>query len=338
MIGCTHSLNRSVLTMTRYILQAMALVAGLSLTAADARAQAPVKLSIGYGPASDVTLALLKANPQFATHLGKSYDLDLQEFRGSDMRFRAYLSGALSGATASSNSITEAASKGIDLVIVASISKESDKGFRTTYMVRDDSPIKSLGGLKDKLIGINAHRSSIELWARLAVQKAGLDPERDARYAVVEFPLQGQALRSSQIDVGAFPQPFAILAQSKPGLRVLFTTHDVLPFDQETQLLFLKREVLQKSPGAVRDFLADLTASTRFYLDHSDEARRLLLKEHVIRMQEAAYLQMKDYYRAPDLKFDVDSMRKMQDIQIKAGFQEKTVDFQKIVDLGFLPK
>jgi hypothetical protein len=55
-------------------------------------------------------------------------------------------------------------------------------------------------------------------------------------------------------------------------------------------------------------------------------------------MPEAVYLKMKDYYRAPDLKVNVDSMAKMQDIQIKAGFQQKPVDFKKIVDLGFLPK
>jgi ABC-type nitrate/sulfonate/bicarbonate transport system substrate-binding protein len=324
--------------MFRRVLAAVAVIAGLSFAAVDARAQAPVKLAIGYGPASDVTLALLKLHPQIATHFGKSYILDLQEFRGTDMRFRAYLSGALAGATGSSNAITDAASKGIDLVVVASISKESDKGFRSSYMVRDESPIRAFGDLKGKLIGINAHRSSIELWARLAVQKAGLNPERDARYAVVEFPLQGQALRSGQLDVGAFPQPFAALEQAKPGLRTLFTTGDILPFDQETQLLFFKRELVEKSPGAVRDFLADLTAATRFYVEKSDEARRVLLKENVIRMPEAAYLQMKDYYRAPDLKIDIDSMRKMQDIQIKAGFQDKPTDFGKIIDLSFLPK
>jgi hypothetical protein len=47
---------------------------------------------------------------------------------------------------------------------------------------------------------------------------------------------------------------------------------------------------------------------------------------------------MEDYYRDPDLKVDMQSLISMQDMQIKAGYQEKAVDFSKIVDLNYLPK
>jgi ABC-type nitrate/sulfonate/bicarbonate transport system substrate-binding protein len=321
-----------------FIRTIMAGALGLAASLGGAMAQTPVKLTLGYGPASDVTLTLLKLKPDIAVHLGKSYELDLQEFRGNDMRFRAYLSRALDGATASSNAVVDAAAKNIDLVIVASISKESSKGFSTSYMVKEDSPVKSVADLKGKLVGINAHRSSIELWARLAAKGAGLNPDTDIRFAVVEFPVQGQALRSGQIDLGAFPQPFANLEQTKGGLRVLFTARDVVPFDQETQLLFLRRAVLEKSPQAVRDFLADLAAATRFYIEKPDEARKLLIDADVIKMSQRVYLDMKDYYRDPALRVDVESMRRMQDLQKSVGGDTSSVDFAKIVDMSFLPK
>src|SRR4051794_23751557 len=92
---------------------AVAVVALVLAGGGASRAQAPAKLTIGYGPASDVTLTLIKLKPELAVHSGKSYTLDLQEFRGNDMRFRAYLSRALDGATASSNAIADAAGKGI---------------------------------------------------------------------------------------------------------------------------------------------------------------------------------------------------------------------------------
>jgi ABC-type nitrate/sulfonate/bicarbonate transport system substrate-binding protein len=303
-----------------------------------AHAQSPVKLTVGYGPASDFTLLFIKLKPELAKHYGKSYTLDLQQFRGSDMRFRAYLAGTLDGATASSNSIVRAASKGIGLVIVASISKESSKGFNTTYLVKDASPIKTIKDAKGKVIGINAHRSSIELWARLAVTKAGLNPDRDVRFAVVRFPLQGQALRSGEIDVGAFPQPFFAIEKQAGGVRTLFTSRDAVPFDQETQLLFFRREVLAKSPNAVRGFLADLAAVTKFYLEHSDEARRLLVKNKVVRVPERTFLAMKDYYRDPNLHVSIENLEKMQAIQIKYRYQDKPVNFKKLVDTSYLPK
>ena len=324
-------------TTSRRRLAAAALLVALGLAAAAARAEPAVKLSIGYGPASDVTLALLAFNPQLASHLGKSYALELQEFRGTDMRFRAYLSGAIVGSTGSSKRRHGSGEQ-----------RHRPGGRRLDLQGKRQGLSHHLYGAR-RCAGPSARRSQgqvdrhqcapllIELWARLAVQKAGFDSEHDVRYAVVEFPLQGQALRSGQLDVGAFPQPFFTLEQIKPGLRTLFTTHDILPFYQETQLLFFKRELTEKSPGAICDFLADLAAATRFYLDQSDEARRLLLKEKVIRMPDAAYLQMRDYYRARDLRVDIGSMEKMQDIQIKNGFQDKPVDFKKIIDLGLLP-
>jgi ABC-type nitrate/sulfonate/bicarbonate transport system substrate-binding protein len=192
----------------RLLAALIAATVGTATVNGNAQAQAPVKLTVGYGPASDFTLLFIKLRPDIAKNHGKSYTLDLQEFRGTDMRFRAYLSGALDGATGSANAIVDAASKGVGLAIVASISKESTKGFNTTYLVKEDSPIRSLKDLKGKVIGTNAHRSSIELWARLAAENGGLDRERDVRFTVVEFPVQGQAVRSGQIDVGAFPQPY----------------------------------------------------------------------------------------------------------------------------------
>jgi ABC-type nitrate/sulfonate/bicarbonate transport system substrate-binding protein len=315
-----------------------AALAGLLLAGTAAQAQTPTKITLGYGPASDVTLTLIRLKPELAVHQGKSYQLELQEFRGNDMRFRAYLARTLDGATASSNAVVDAAAKGIDLVIVGSISKESSQGFSTSYMVKEDSPVKSAADLKGKLIGINAFHSSIELWAKLALKGAGLDPEKDVRVAVVEFPVQGQALRSDQITLGAFPQPFAALEEQKGGVRTIFTARDVVPFDQETQLLFMRRAVLEKSPQAVRDLLSDLAAATRFYIEKPAEARKLLLEAGVIKMPEQVYLGMKDYYRDPTLKVDVESMRKMLALQKSVGGNESSVDFSKIVDMGYLPK
>jgi len=227
----------------RVLAVALTILAGTVCVGAAA-AEGPPRFAVGYGPASDVTLLLLQLEPQIATHFGKSYAVDFTEFRGSDARFTAFISGALDAATGSANALLTAASKGIDFAIVASVSKETTRGFSTQYMVRGESDIRTVADLKGKIIGIDSRRSSTELWARIAVARAGLNPDRDVEFAVVGFPAQATALQSAKIDLGVFPQPFAALVNDRGEFRTLFRAKDAVPEDEELQLLLFNRGTL----------------------------------------------------------------------------------------------
>jgi hypothetical protein len=52
----------------------------------------------------------------------------------------------------------------------------------------------------------------------------------------------------------------------------------------------------------------------------------------------AVYMDMDDYYHEPTLRIDVAALEKMQEFQIKAGFQKKEVDVKSLVDLDYLPQ
>jgi hypothetical protein len=58
----------------------------------------------------------------------------------------------------------------------------------------------------------------------------------------------------------------------------------------------------------------------------------------MVRATPDVYLDMNDYYRDPSLRPDVDALAKMQEFQVKAGFQKKSVDVGSLVDLSYLPK
>jgi hypothetical protein len=47
---------------------------------------------------------------------------------------------------------------------------------------------------------------------------------------------------------------------------------------------------------------------------------------------------MHDYYRDPSIRPDVEALVRMQDFQIKAGFQKKRADMRALVDTSYLPK
>ncbi len=309
------------------------------LAARDAVAQpkAPVLIRIGHGFAVEEQVWLMKAKPDITPNQGKIYTLEFTPFRGTDERFKAYEAGQLDGGTVSGSSCVFAWSQGMDFKAYASVSKESTKGFVTQYYVLEGSDIKSPRDLKGKTIGINAFKSSIELWARAVVKKAGLNPDRDVKWAVVPFPVQGEALRTKKIDVGAFPQPFASAEMKKGGLRKLFTSKDGVPFDEELIMLFFNPDFVKKNPDVIRAFLADFVASTKWYLANTRQARQALIDAKFVGIPSEIYLAMEDNYRDPQGRIDLDSLGRLQDVLIENGFQKNRITPRDFVDLSFLP-
>jgi hypothetical protein len=76
----------------------------------------------------------------------------------------------------------------------------------------------------------------------------------------------------------------------------------------------------------------------QFYLDKPREARKLLIDARMVRVTPEVYLSMQDYYRDPTLRVDVDALERMQEFQIKAGFQRKNANVRSLVDLDYLPQ
>ncbi len=322
----------------RPLLSALAFVATAVAALPPAAYAQPVTIRVGHGSAVEEQVWLMKAKPDVAPNQGKIYNLEFTLFRGTDTRFQAFEAGQLDIATASGHSVIFAASQGLKFKAVASVSRESAKGFVTQFMVLDSSPIRSVKDLKGKTVGNNAARSSIELWERVALEKAGLNPNRDVNWAIVPFPSQGEAVRSGKLDVGAFPQPFAANEIKRGGMRTLFTSKDANPNDEELMLLLASESFAAKNPAVLRAFLSDLVAATKYYLANEREAKQALLDSKMVRIPAEIFLSMPDNTRAPDCRIDVEALRHMRDDLLKSGFATKSIDPASFVDLPFLPK
>jgi ABC-type taurine transport system substrate-binding protein len=147
----------------------LALVAG-SVSAALAQ---PATLRLGYGTAAEEPLWLVVAKPDLARNQGKAYTLDATRFTGSDKRGQAFEAGAIDLAASSANGVIFAAAEGVSARVIASISRESSRGFSTSFYVKDSSPIKSIADLKGKIVGINGFYTSGHLWLKSALEKQG---------------------------------------------------------------------------------------------------------------------------------------------------------------------
>jgi len=297
----------------------------------------PITLRLGYGAAAEEPLWLIVAKPELTRNSGTVYKLDATRFTGSDKRAQAFEAGAIDLASSSANGVIFAAAEGVAAKVIASISRESSRGFSTSFYVKESSPIKSVPDLKGKIVAINGFSTSGHLWLKAALEKHGLD-DGDVTIAPIPFPAMQEALESGKVDVAELPQPFAALAERQMKLRKIFDAKYGIPFDEELIVLIGKDEFLKKNAEAVRAFLADLEAATRFYLEKPGEARSLLIDAKMVRVISDVYLTMQDYYRDPTLRVDADALEKMQEFQIKAGFQKKQVDVRSLIDLGYLPK
>ena len=297
---------------------------------------APVTLRIGYGGAAQEPLWLLIARPELGRGQGTNYTLEAIRFQGSDKRAQAFEADAIDLAAGGANGVIFAAAEGVPARIIASISRESSRGFSTGYYAKAQSSIRSVPDLKGRTVGINGFSTSGHLWLYAALGKHGLS-DSDVRIAPIPFSAMQEALAAGKIDVGEFPQPFAALLESELAVTWIFDAKYGMPFDEELDVLIGKEAFLKRNAEAVRALLNDLREAMRFYLEKPREARQLLIDARMVRVSPAVYLGMRDYYRDPTLRPDGDALMKMQEFQVKAGFQKNSIDVRALVDVSYLP-
>ncbi len=318
---------------------AATLLAGLLSTSAAAPAGAPVEIRLGHGFAAEEQLWLMAARPDLTPSQAKLYTLKFTAFRGNADRLNAYEAGQIDAGTITAPTALFSAEQGLPMKLVASISREVRSGnyHNTSYLALADSGLQSAKDLRGKTIGIVDFKSATDLWARAAVESAGLDPNRDVRYVVLPFPAMGEALRAHRIDVGVFPQPFYAIERARGGVAMVFTSKTGVPFDEELIMLFIRPEFIQRNAEAVRAFLRDLVAATRWYQAHTREARQVLIDKRFVAAPPAIYLEMQDWFREPTCRISVESLRRVQELHLKLGWQSKRVDLRTVVDNALLP-
>jgi ABC-type nitrate/sulfonate/bicarbonate transport system substrate-binding protein len=201
--------------------------------------------------------------------------------------------------------------------------------------VKESSAIRSVPDLKGKIVGINGFSTSGHLWLKAALDKHGI-AETDVKITPVPFSAMQEALDAGKIDIGMFPQPFAALLERQLKVRKIFDAKYGMPFDEELNVVVGKEAFLKANPAAVRAMLDDLKTAMQFYLDKPSEARKLLIDARMVRVTPDVYLTMQDYYRDRTLRVDADALERMQEFQIKAGFQRKNANVRSLVDLDYL--
>jgi ABC-type nitrate/sulfonate/bicarbonate transport system substrate-binding protein len=317
----------------------IALAATIVMTIATAVQAQPAKIRMGVGTSSEEQAWLMKVRPDLTPGQGKAYTYDMSIFRSGGERLTAYQAGQLDALTSSTTGVIFAASKGVPLLVPVSMARESLQTFSTSYLARSESDV-ALTNLKGKTIGINGYRTSIELYARIAIAKAGLDAERDVKWLVVALPQMAEALRQKKIDLGVFPSLFAFVAHKEGGFRKIFDSAGISGIEEEFDIAF-NPDFVRKNRAAVQSWIADFIAVTRYLAEKPLEARQSLLDSKIVQVDPSIYLSMTakdDLLRTVEAtKPDVAMFARLQDELIKVKFMEGRADIGKLVDTSLLP-
>jgi ABC-type nitrate/sulfonate/bicarbonate transport system substrate-binding protein len=316
---------------------ASSLLLGLSAV----RAAEPPLIRFGHGFAAEEQVWLMSARPDLAPGQGTKYRLKLVAFQGNPERFQAYLANELDGGTAPGLAVIFARAQGLDIKIVAGICQEADgkDWFTTTYMVKDDSPVKSVKDLKGGTAGVLGFKTATDLWVRAALLNAGLVPDKDVKVVPIPFPAMGPAVRTDKVSLGTFVEPFYSAEVAKGGLRPLVTAVKAVGYDHELLDLWFGEKFLKAQPDAVRAFLADYVAVTRYYLTNQAQAKRDIHKAGFVRTPLDIYLKHADWKRDAGGRVDVTSLKKLAVfMHEKLGWLEKPVNVDDMVDVSHLPR
>jgi ABC-type nitrate/sulfonate/bicarbonate transport system substrate-binding protein len=307
--------------------------------AADALAAGPL-IRFGRGFAAEEQVWLMSVRPDLTPNQGKRYELKQILFQANPERFQAYLAGELDAGTAPGLALIPARVQGMDVKLVASVCLEASGGqyFTTTYMVKDDGPIKSVKDLKGGTIGVVGIRTATDLWARAALINAGLVPDQDTKVVPMAFPVIGDAVRTGKVSAGTFVQPFYSAEMAKGGLRKLFTATEAVGYDHELLDIFFSEKFLKAHPDAVRAFLADYVAVTKYYLANTARAKEDLHKAGFVKTPLPIYLKVSDWKRDPNARVDVASLEKLATFMQKLQWLDKPVNVRDLVDQSYLPR
>ena len=311
------------------------------LFAAAAAAEEPTLIRFGRGFAAEEQMWLMSVRTDLTPNQGKKYQLKQILFQANPERFQAYLAGELDAGTAPGLAVIFARSEGVDMKLVASICQEAkgEKYFSTTYMVKDDGPIKRVQDLKGGTIGVVGYKTATDLWARAGLLNAGLVPDKDTKVFSLGFPAMGDAVRTDKVQAGTFVEPFYSQQVAKGGLRKLFTAVEAVGYDHELLDVWFGEKFLKAHPDVVRAFLADYVAVTKYYLSNMEQAKRDLHKANFVRGPVEAYLKNADWRRDPNGRLNVESLKKLSAFMLdKLHWLDKPVKVDEMVDQSYLPR
>ena len=315
---------------------ALAASAVLPASAAD-----PYHLRVGWVVPADLgTLMFLK--PELAPHAGKSYIPELVHFEGTSTAMTAVATGELDTASlAYSTFALGVENAGMsDLRIIGDEFQDGVPGYHTNpFMVRKDSPIRSVEDLKGKVLASNQTGSAVDIALRAMLAKHNLQDKRDVTIIEVRFADQKAMLQAGKVDLIPAVVPFGFDPELRSFARTLFTQKEAVGRTQMVMRV-ARAGFLDKHREVMLDFMEDYLRALRYLSDpaHHQEAVALLAqatKRPPEFYRDWAFTQ-EDYYRDQKALPNLEALQANLDLQHQLGYLRTPLNVKEYADLSVI--
>jgi NitT/TauT family transport system substrate-binding protein len=207
------------------------------------------------------------------------------------------------------------------------------------WIAKPDSPLNSIQDIVGKKIGYTSPGSVTNMLILMAMKAQGIDAAKVTLIPAGGIGANLTAVLSGAIDAGMTGEP--VWSQAKSKVKPVFWTKDVLPPDMTQTVGIVTEEFVKSGGDKIRAIVEGRREGVKFILAHPDEAADIVAKTYgniepsLIREVFRHFLEIR-YWSEGALNYT--AMDRMVEGLKIVGKLKEPVDWQKVVDVSFLPQ
>jgi len=236
-------------------------IAALLLAAVSSSA-ASAQTRVRFGPSGTLSDNSLAIHVAIEKGYYKAAGLapEVVQFKGGGPALQALVSGSIDFCVCAPEHVVRLRARGIDGVVAYALSD------RVPYalVAKPHSDIKSLADLKGRKIGITTAGSLTDNLVRLALTRAGLNPDRDVQIVSIGPGAAQRAAIDSGVVAAGMVSGFDALELDSKGYRTVF---DWRKHETAALALLARQSWLDSSRETARAVIAATRRATRLIID-----------------------------------------------------------------------
>lgn len=251
---------------------------------------------------------------------------------GGGTGVRNLLAGELPYGDLSTSAVLAAYKNGVDVRIVSSAAS----GLDLIWVTMPDSPIKSIGDLVGKKVGVSNPKSTSETLAKMALEAAGLPMDKVAVTATGGIGAGLSALEAGGVDVAVVIEP--LWSGRKDRYRKVFDLGGLPPMTHSVGVT--TAAYAKANPGKLKGIIAARRAAVDFIYANPEEAARMIAKQYGDTLPvDVAIGAVKNLVaiRYWDVRIDVAKLDNMLKGLERQGEWSGPGPWDKLIDRSFLP-